>query len=179
MKAFLSRTKDGLGVIVGRLSAPNRVRYENEGNIKEFDLIGNVVDTEYNDVFMVGKQVDENTFEVQKMESIPDFDEKLFGLVGTGEAGNMYVLAIPEAQVDRIEDKVSENGKPYKLIHAQFAKNDYFHISVFGEFRKDTLNSCYVFVLWEDPKVEVSEHGSGYAVKKIKGRYARATQLLS
>lgn len=179
MKAYLSRKTDNMGVLVGRLSAPNRVKFEDNGTIREFTLTGNVTDTEYNDVFILGKEIDSNTFEVQKMESLPIGDDKMFGLVGEGESGKLYALAIPEKQIDKIEEKISENGKPYTSLHAEIDRNTTIYIKVFGEFRKETGNACYVFILREAPTVEEKEFGQGYAVRKVKTKYAMANQLLS
>ena len=179
MRAYLSRKTDNMGVLVGRLTSPNHVKFEDNGTIREFDLTGNVTDTEYNDVFVLGKEINENTFEVQKMESLPIGDDKMFGLVGEGESGKLYALAIPEQQVDSIEEKISEAGKPYHSLHVTIDRNTTMYISVFGEFREKTGNACYVFILREAPKVEESEFGQGYAVRKVKTKYAMANQLLS
>lgn len=178
MKAALFR-KDNIGVVVGRLKNENMIQYENNGHISTFSLTGNVVDTEYNDVFILGIKIDENTLDVQKMESLPHNNDSIFGFRGVGTEGNLFCLAVPKNNILNITEKVSSNNRPYHVVHIEENKNNTIYLNVYGPFKEDIQNESYVFILTQ--AFEQKEHifGEGYAKKKKIVKSSGAYQIIS
>lgn len=178
MKAAMFR-KDGMGAVVGRLKSPNEVQYEDNGTLKVFQLTGNVVDTEFNDVLIVGKKVSENTLEVAKMESLPDRNGAFLGFKAAGDMGELFCMAIPKCCVIDVEEKMAENGAPYKKFHAKLTEKMSLFLNVFNEYHEKTANGCYVFLLKEAPTTEHNEFGTGFAKKQWTVKYGTGYQVLS
>lgn len=164
MKSAMFR-KDNAGAVVGKLKSPTEIQYENNGKIEIFSLTGNIVETQYNDVIVLGRKIDDTHMEVHKMESLPKLQEPPFGLKGTDNEKPVYSLCIPKDIISNIEQHIDTKGKLYHTVHAVAGNTTYF-ISVFGEFTENTINDCYVFLMTDAPKIEHSEFGKGYAVKK-------------
>lgn len=178
MKAAMFR-KDGLGGVIGRLKTPTMLQYEDNGTLRIFNLTGNVIDTEYNDVFVLGQKVDENTLEVQKMESLPKLNEEYLGFRGNGEDGPIYSIVFPANMFRETEELTSEKGITYHKMHFNIDKKNSMCITLFGEYTADTANGCMAFLLKERPTIYNNEYGRGYAVKEWTVRYATGYQLLS
>lgn len=179
MKAALFR-KDNMGVAVGRLRSPNELLYEDNGSIKLFHLTGEVVDTEFNDVLILGKKTGEETLEVAKMESLPHNGEDMVAFKALGEGGPVYCLAIP---IDRLKDsseRVSNNGKTYHTAHFILDKNTSMFVDAYGQYDDKPANECMVFVLMELPSTEEKVFGQNpYAMKKHVTKSCRGYQVMS
>ena len=177
MKAALY--KDGVGLIVGRLKTPTQIQYEDDGHVKMLDLTGNVLETEYNDVLVFGKE-DGVCFVVEKMESLPKKDDGMVAFVTNGDTGPVYCLAIPEENVTDIEERYSESsGSIYHILHANLNKNTTLYLNILGSFSKETRNKCYVFLLNGALSKQNKEFGIGYAKKEWTVRSGSGWQVMS
>lgn len=178
MKAALFR-KDGIGAVVGRLKSPNEIQYEDNGSIKIFQLTGNVLETEYNDVLLLGKKISDTVFEVQKMESLPHKQEEILGFKAMGNDGPAYCLAIPVDKLTNVEEKISERQSTYHIMHFTLDNNTTMYLTILGEWQKDPANECYVFILTQPMTSEEHSFGSGYAIKRRVTKYAIGNQVMS
>lgn len=178
MKAAMFRT-DNSGAVVGHLSAPDRMQYENEGHIGTFDLSGNIVETEYYDVLAVGERDEDGHFKVQRMESLPTAEDGILKFSIAGESGKAYCMAIPKSQVISVEERFSKTNTKYHCMHVRTGKNASMYVNVLGAFDQTPSTDVYVFLLKEAPKRDRQEFGSGYAVKTVTTDYATGVQLKS
>lgn len=179
MKSLQFR-EDGLGIVVGRLCAPNVLQYEDLGSVKKFLLTGKVRDTEFNDVVVIGRRLSEDELEVSVMESLPCKDnDVMFGIMAGNDISKLYGICIPKYLVERIDDKYTEDGSLFHTLYVRNDTNSTSYVTVFGNFEEQVANNSYVFFLKEAPKVEKKEFGSGYAVKKITTRYMTGWQIAS
>lgn len=170
---------DGVGVAVGRLSSPTTLKYEKDGHIGTFELTGNVLETEYNDVFVLGHCISETEMRVEKMESIPLCNDKYLGFKCDSEQGEVLCIAIPKNMVKAVEEKFSPNETKYYSLTIELEKNDHMYLSVFGAFEQNIRTGSYIFILRNNPQVSVNEYGSGYAIKKVTTRMAAGWQIVS
>ena len=177
MKAARFR-EDGYGAIVGRLRLPNEIQYENDGRLGTFQLTGNVLETEYNDVALLGRRLSEYAFEVDDMESLEIDDVLYFETKNTEEP--CYLLIIPKDLVTEIKKEVIPGGMKVKnILVVNGGKNHNLNLTTIGEWRPDIANKSYVFLLRKEITTIENEFGSGYAIKKVKTDYAAGIQLLS
>lgn len=177
MKSAIFR-KNGEGVLVGRLSAPDRIRCDQNGKIEEFELSGNVVETEYNDVLVVGKKTDEHAVFVQQMESLPTAEDGAL-LFTFGEQNDACCVAIPKSCVKEIADKVAANGAPYKAIRAEIGKNHSFYLNLYDRFEEESVTDTIVALLKSAPQRTENRFGEGYAVKTVITESALGWQIKS
>lgn len=181
MKALLTRKTDNIGIIVGKLKDENTLLYEDNG-LKEIHLIGNVIETQYNDIVAIGQiNKENNTFAVLKMESLltPNDTENYYFL--NDNEHNLYVTIIKTAVVKSIEDRYATNGGQYKSITAIVDKNTYIHFNI-NEYKPiDELRTSCMIVFDVKPYEEkYTEYGTGYAIKKSMHYYGGyLIQLLS
>lgn len=178
MKAAMFR-KDGMGAVVGRLKSPNEIQYENQGKLMTFTLTGNVVDTEYNDVVVVGNKIDEDTFFVQSMESLPKENEDALELKGEGVDGPIHCLAVPIEMIIDAEIRKNDNGKSYRALRIADEKNSTIFLTVFGEYCETPINYSMVFLLVNPLNKTEKAFGEGYAVKKQIVKSGIAYQVMS
>lgn len=177
MKAALFR-KDNYGAVVGRLKSPTELQYEDNGHVRIFNLLGKIVETEYNDVLILGKRINDNEFYVEKMESIPKDNEDFLGLYADGEEGRYYSLAIPKSLLVSIDEKPIKTGILYTFHFALSEKRTLF-LNTYDVPLKDVRTDSYIFLLKKALEKEEKQYGIGYAVKKWTNMYGHGIQLLS
>lgn len=176
MKSTLFR-KDGLGAAVGRLSAPNRLKCDIGGHIKEFHLIGNVVDTKKYDVIVLGWLRGEDTLEVYKMESIAEKDDPNVGLKYQNEDGTDTVicLSVPNEKIEEVIQKHPENKSPYHVIKIRIRKDVTLYLTITGGYEPPKSES-HIFLLRGTIASETKRINN--AVNRTS-RYAIGQQMLS
>jgi hypothetical protein len=178
MKSAMFRS-DGVGAVVGHLCAPDKAQYENNGKIGVFVLTGNVVETEYNDVLLVGKKTGEDTFLVEQMESLPKKDEGMLFFTAAGEKGEANCIAIPKHMIKESGTHTSESGTVYHTIKAEIGRNHFILVNIFGDYTEESGTDTVVLLLKGAPRKEERNFGSGYAVKRIISEYAAGWQVKS
>lgn len=166
--------KNGYGALTGRLTAPNRIVYrDSDGNggetLKEALLTGNVVDTEYNDVVVVGKKISDFEIQVTRMESLPKNGEMFLLTTGT-ENEKVSCLIAAGTRLQSVTDKINSNGKPYKDYQLDGGKNTFVHVNAFGISDEEAEN--LVFVGQGVFSSIENVYGQGYAQKKVVNRYS-------
>lgn len=167
----------GYGALTGRLVAPNEIVYrdsdENGGEtLKKATLTGNVVETEFNDVVVVGKKISDTQFEVSRMESLPTGNEMMLFSTGT-EEHKVSCLVAAASRLLNIEERTNSNGKPYHSIRLDGGKNVSVYVDVYGAVNKDV--SAFVLVGQGGFKTQEKQVGSGYAVKTMVTKYGPAS----
>ena len=169
---------DGVGAVVGLLASPTELRYENEGHVLMFSLIGNVIETERNDVVVLGQKTDDSTMSVCYMESLPKQEGEIIRHTLDVNGQICELLAIP-AQLVKETKKVVIGDQVKDELSIELGKNHVMHLVLYQDFESTSASGCYVFLLPKQPKVVESEHGEGYAKRKIKAEYTQGVQLLS
>ena len=172
MKAILV-TNEGYGAVYGRLTKRDEITYENEGKLCTMHLVGNVIETEYNDIIALGRKMENGDFEVFQMES---------AVAGYGFQTLNHAKAnctvIPACIIEAINEKVGKQGKPYKEIIAKLT-NGKLHVILFGEYKKPDENGLLIIISAEPIRAENKTYGEGYAVKTVVTGYLTGYQILS
>lgn len=176
---------DGIGIMVGHLCAPDQIQTEQSGVIHTYTLTGNVVDTKSYDVLAIGKMLDGDTFQVQKMESLPDA-EYPFELYAEEIDGKRIEVAA--FQTGRIREKTVRQGKNGKFTSLTVeAQKGLMYLNLFREeYAEPSTGAVCVLLL---PRKEESGYGQGAvrreersfgqgkAIKKVITIYAGGIQL--
>lgn len=163
MKA-LKTNKELYGAVRGRLIAPDRLVYEDNGKLIELQLTGNVVETEYNDITAIG-QLQGNTFIVKQMESaVPEYGLQFLSF----EEHNCYVTIIPVSNIESADEKIGKSGEHYTAVVAKdntVLKNGTIYVTIFKEFFK--TEDVLVLLSGKAPEMKIDEFGKGYAIKRV------------
>lgn len=177
MKASMFHSS-GLGVVSGRLIAPDKLLFEREGQLETYTLIGKVRETEYNDVFVVGERnLETKELLVHFMESVPKKKEDT-PILFTKDF--LTVIAVYQDAVTSIKKESNVNGT-FLDFRITLEKNTYANIKVaLQNAQKDKEN--YLFVLTKVPEwketVFQNERNS-FCKKTIRTMYSYGYQLLT
>lgn len=186
MRSAVFQSKDGCGAVCGTLVAPNRIVYAQDdgagGKVLVYAVLtGNVVETEYNEVVVVGTQTkkampgEDGEIAVRIMESIYATGP-IKQYRGIDSAGDIYtVVIVPKEKFQDAKKKNSNSGKTYTEIKASGGEGKTVFIPVWGEFKTPDNAAPYVFMV--KGSFEKSEQTYGRNEKWTTFRFANAQQL--
>lgn len=177
-------TKDGCGAVCGTLVAPNRLAFVRTDKLGGKELVyaaltGNVVETEYNEVVVLGKLLESPTKEndgiilVQKMESLY-VDGAIKQYTGLDAENNPYViLVIPKEKFQESKRKNTMKGNTYAEVKASGGER----ITVFVPINRPEVNipdgtAPYVFMAKGKAKIEDITFGRNEKWKYYKYPFA-------
>ena len=142
---------DGYGAVVGKLVAPDIIKYTvsdgiNHNILESAQLIGNVVDTEYNDVLVLGRKTDTGMIEVFKMESTY-VDGPIQTYIGVDSQGQQYtVVVIPKEKFQEKKKKNTQQGKNFTEVKASGGERITVFVDVFNEVEEPGAADPYIFI---------------------------------
>lgn len=180
MKSALFR-KDNIGILVGKLSAPDVIKCDQEGKIEEFKLVGNVVETEYNDVLILGQKNEDGSVNVLQMESLPHEGETALEFYTDLGEKPARCMAFHKSAIKEVKTGVSKKGDPFKNLHVELNADEYLYFNIFKEYDPETITDTVV-ISFQNP-METRETklytNKGYNYKTVVNKYGGGYQVHS
>lgn len=186
MRSAVFQSKDGCGTVCGTLVTPKRLVYTQDdgagGKVLVYALLtGNVRETEYNDVVVVGKLIkkpaigQDGEIEVAVMESAYA-DGPIRQYRGVDSEGAIYTaIVVPKEKFQEAKKKNSQSGKTYTEVKASGGEGKTVFVPVWGEFKTPDNAAPYVFMA--KGTLEKSEQTYGKNEKWTTFRAGPAYQL--
>lgn len=186
MRSAIFQSKDGCGAVCGTLVAPNKIAYAQDdgagGKVLVYAILtGNVRETEFNEVVVVGMQTkkaapgEDGEIAVRIMESAY-VDGPIKQYRGIDSENKPYtVIVIPKEKFQEAKKKNSSSGKTYTEVKASGGDGKTVFIPVWGEYKVPDNTAPFVFMA--KGTLEKSEQTYGKNDKWTSFRSGPAEQI--